>query len=234
MKKYEFGGGITKKNKVSFDGSETYGEIKAFFKKYNESYELGRIKLAEAVCKEILKSQGLPIEPVEYFDLPPLDVQSQEWYALEILKQIGLIESALGRSDLHNGMESAFQVGLLWKEAELKFEWERHALKGESFKPGRNKGAWSDIKLYLFDLWMTSKPRNFKEFWRTIDSNIGHEQDGSIILQEIVDEEQKNESDIKLNYVNGKCEEKSVSKKQIREYMTEFKKKHQNKIPGSR
>jgi hypothetical protein len=76
-------------------------------------------------------------------------------------------------------------------------------------------------------LWRTSKPKNFKEFWLIINSEISYGQDGSVVLQEIVEDEEgpDNETSIKLQYINSKGVEVSVSKKQVRDYMTEFKKK---------
>jgi hypothetical protein len=64
-------------------------------------------------------------------DKEPLTEHSRKWYAREVLKLLNFMKGYADNGESIEALNIAIAVGALWKEADMKFQWERFALVGD-------------------------------------------------------------------------------------------------------
>lgn len=107
----------------------------------------GRLAAIEAQASAILNAAGLPTDG----NIPgPTDggPDTLERYANDAINLIGFIRAGLKGGDAEMAALFALRLGALLQAAELKTDWERHALRGEKVvdsarQGGRNRGVSS-------------------------------------------------------------------------------------------
>jgi len=100
-----------------------------------------------SLCKTILdespikiSANGCVILPEDFDGYKPFG--SELWYAVETLKRAERAMMYVAQGDAKNAAQQALHLGMVLREAELKFRWERHALKSfEQENRSREKKA---------------------------------------------------------------------------------------------
>lgn len=130
-----------------------------------------RIHQITAHCERTLAALGLPTDPLVYDERPPLSPQSPEWYAVEVLDHLRLMQAFLDNGESRQAACCAIDAGMLFQEAAMKFKWEEHALLGVKTVQGGRKGheqvhgtevekqaRWDNLQSKLNEI-MTRSPR---------------------------------------------------------------------------
>lgn len=131
------GTGITAKDYpiVNLDAAsptEAADVLGSFLDSQSQGFEGQAAKDNENICWNIIRESGFQADDVFDIDLEAAGVEehSREWYARQILVELHVARDRSRRGDIDRAMLSAFKIGVLVAEANLKFAWETHALRG--------------------------------------------------------------------------------------------------------
>ncbi len=145
IKDYEIRDGITARQGVRISapfGDAELAAVGRMFEALGRQADFeGMTEPLEAWAQETLVKAGIPPDPRRLHALPsggrgsltalvkdrPF---SKEWYAAEILHRLHFIRAFLERGEAAEAARWCLGLGALTQEADDKFEWEQHALRG--------------------------------------------------------------------------------------------------------
>lgn len=135
----------------------------------NSTFE-GSVTDIEAVARSVLVSAGAdPDKPSTYIDR--FDEDSREDYAGRILQRISQTRTAIKKYDAAGAAYYGLKVGWLTTEADMKFEWEDHALRGRNTildaKRGHEEVHGTDEEKH--ERWAAMS----RDFYAEVDSGTG-------------------------------------------------------------
>ncbi|MGB3864777.1 MAG: hypothetical protein WBA29_04000 [Xanthobacteraceae bacterium] len=131
------GTGITAREVTLYDVQRGESLPKSFWEGITESFKkhghFGMVALeAEEICNQVLANfKG---------DMAPVD--SPEAFAQIILKHIAIAKDNIGhRDDADYAARHAFEAGVEWARAMMKWQWELDALRGQKVAGGERNAA---------------------------------------------------------------------------------------------
>jgi len=131
------GSGITKREVLVFAGSPADVRDTLQAASASATFE-AQITEADATASKILAAAG-----------PDIASDTPAAYAQQIRRLIQIVRGAIGRNDAAEAARYALNLGALIREADLKFEWEKHALNGAQYSQRQSSSgkAKKGIKL---------------------------------------------------------------------------------------
>lgn len=142
-KRSTYGTGITQKVRIGIESAEDMRDWESWNDKRNSSGD--PIAHIEAQAREILQNAGLPVDPAAYWDRQTPEVQSLQWYALEVLRLSEYLNREVAMGNARSAAKWGVFLGQLWQEARMKYLFEpdvleRHRQRNKRRESGKEGG----------------------------------------------------------------------------------------------